>query len=175
MWLEAGVCSGAGPGIVRCGRCHAGADGIALHVLHRRDEMSVVELLRTVSALPDVSRALQVPIEHPGVLRLKDAHGARHARAIPWTQNEVHMVGHEAVAEWLDVVARQVHSREAEVEMPIVVGEKRRLPVAAALPDVQRNAGPDASMGSSHRAMLRCDHDCREVGVTVHEPNQGFH
>jgi hypothetical protein len=124
-----------------------------MDVPHEGDEVLVrLAQERLVPPLEQVAHLRVPPVEALGIGLLEALHEAverRRGRA----EDEVHVVGHQAVSMEGHRVPRPIHGEPVEVGLVVVVTEEHRLPAIAADDDVVEESRAEHSSWSSHAAL----------------------
>ena len=102
------------------------------------------------AGLPKVARAAGFCIEILGIASVDAAHPDGKGIAVFGCGDEVHVIGHEAVADEPDAGIRQMLGDEFQVDFAIELGAQNGLAVGAPLGEVVCVSGQDHSWISCH-------------------------
>jgi len=145
-----GVGLGAAPGPIGGRSDEVGADGIAFDVGEDGGEVAGFDRARIEAILPEVAGLGSADVEVAGVIVVGKTDGAGEGAGGGGRGDDVDVVGHEAVAEDVDLVGGGVFLEEREVEGTVGIREEDVLAVVAALGDVVRAVGDDDAGAAGH-------------------------
>ncbi len=145
-----GVGEGAAPGPVGGGLDQVGADRVAFDIGEDGGEIAGFKGTGVEAILPEVTGLGAADVDVAGVVVVGEADGAGERGGGGGRGDDVDVVGHEAVAEDLDLVSGRIFLEESEVEGAVGIGEEDGLAVVAALGDVMGAVGDDDAGASGH-------------------------
>ena len=119
------------------------------HIAQRRDQMALIHRHRAIAALPQVAARAHPGVDIAGVVAMHLAERAPQTVRARRCDDQVHMVGHQAVGPHLHPRRPRRLGQQVEVELVVAVLKERWLTPIPTLGDVMRDAG---------------DHDAGEAG-----------
>lgn len=128
----------------------AGAHRIALDIGENGGEVARFDGAGVETMAPEMAGFGAADVEPAGIIVVGEADGAGESVGRGGGDDDVDVVGHEAIAEDVDVVGGGVLLEEFEVDFAVDVGEEDVLAVVAALGDVVRAVGDDDAGASGH-------------------------
>lgn len=140
----------AGPAPVFRPGYKSGPDRVEFDIATGGEEAQLVHRRRFETALPEQAGTLGPTIEVLRVEPVGSANNSRQAQFVLRNQDQMDVIGHEAVGPALDVLCPAGFCQEGEVMSVIVIREEDLLPAVTALRHVVWGAGMDDAGGSGH-------------------------
>jgi hypothetical protein len=128
----------------------AGANGIAFDVAEGGVEVGSAEGAGEEAVLPEVACAESAGIKVLSVAAVGATESGGQGVGSVGDDDEVDVVGHEAVGEDAEARMGRVQAEEFEVDLAVGVVEEDKLAIGAALSDVMGDAWFDAAGESGH-------------------------
>ncbi len=150
MWGRGEMSLGAAPMPGVATGDEAGANGIAFDISENGGEVARFDGAGVETMAPEMAGFTAADVEPAGVVVVSEADGAGESLGRGGGGDDVDVVGHEAIAEDIDLVSGGVLLKEFEVDFAVSVGEEDVLAVVAALGDVVRAVGDDDAAASGH-------------------------
>ena len=144
------MCAGARPGVLAGIGHHARPHRIPLDIAHGRPQMRLIHHRGIEAVLPEVPRRVPAGIRAMGIAAVRLSQTARQGILAFRHHDQVHVVGHQAVADQPEARWFAILRDQAEIGDPIAVAAKHVLPVVAALRDVMRQPDSHHPRQSGH-------------------------
>lgn len=142
LLAKAAMAGAARPQIVSRVVCHAGADGIELDIAVAVQHIAfTVDQTGLVTALPQCASTPMTSVELANVATSELLHKAGDGSDLWWRGQQMHMVVHQHICVQPASRVEQCFAKQRQVALAIVVVEKARQTIVAALNDVLRNVG----------------------------------
>jgi len=150
-----------------CARETSRARRIQRHISRRRHEMVLVQNDGTVARLEQVARHPQARVDDRAIAPMRLAERPPEPLAGGGDEDQVDMVGHQAMAPDLDPVLARLLGEQVTVEFMVGVREEHGLAPIAALGDMMRQAGDDETRDASRGRPRKPGMPNRLIGAAV--------
>ena len=107
--------------------------GIAFNVAHRFEKVAVVQGAGVKAILPEVAAALMQAVDILGVDEVRAADRLGQCLIVMRRQNQVDMIGHQAVARYLRPVSGGLSLQNLKIDFSVFLYKKDILPVVPPL------------------------------------------
>jgi hypothetical protein len=139
-----------GPWPLSGSRDEPGSNWIEFDVAQSLPEVRDIKWARVVAGLPDVPAPRLLRVEISGVATVGVAEGQGHGVIPPGDADDVHVIGHEAVPEDVEVVCYGLLVQQLQIDAAVLVGEEDVAACVPALGDVMRDADGDNARETRH-------------------------
>jgi len=135
-----------GEGIIH----HTGPNGVKLGITQGRPEVRRVQGAGIVSALPQVPGGDVAGVEVSGIASMRVLEGERKRFRSPRDDNQMHVVGHQAIADERETLELAVGPEEVKVDQAVGIGLEYELARVTALCDMIGRIGEKNTGKASH-------------------------
>ena len=142
-----------GPAVVNGMIDNAGANRIRVDINESVKQAGRAERARVEAVLPEVTAATRGEVEALGINHMRLPQRSGHGTLVLRRDDEVHMIGHEAVSQYAQVVLFTLGFESFEIEVPVGVGSKNRLTIVASLRDVVGRSDDNETLFAGHNVV----------------------
>ena len=139
-----------GPAVANGVIDNASANRIRVDINESVKQAGRAERARVEAVLPEVTAATRGEVEALGINHMRLPQRSGHGTLVLRRGDEVHMIGHQAVAQYAQVVLFTLGFESFEIEVPVGVGSKNRLTIVASLRDVVGRSDDNETLFAGH-------------------------